>query len=414
MDASRGIPLKKKRYLLRDSDRSGFTYKNVELVNDNGSLVGGDEFDAPPPSNRIYPGEGDVSPGDTRSDYTSYSVPESLQPVVQYLNTASQISLDKKTDNAGNYTYNKSIVYICGSNSNVALSPILSLGPYTADTSTLFLAHLDTDYSDSSTVGATPTAVAMSSSDTIYKVGSGSGVFNGTSAYIKYPTNSIYRLASGDFTVECYAYFTSLTSTAKKAIICFWTGTGNQRSWYFCYSPSDNKLILQYSKSGLDIYSIASNKWIPELNAWYHVAFVRSSDNYYFFIDGNMHGNGSLPTRVKFFDGSSSFALGCVNPDATATHFFPGYLDEARVSNVARWTSNFNVSQISPSVHGDFLTLQGACSAVTIRNEYGVRLYSSFFSINSGSQLNLIYDATNGLWCETSRMGPNYSLQGEY
>ena len=120
MDQSKGIPLRKKKYLLRDSDRSGFTHRNVELFSDNGSLVAGDEFDAPPPSNRLYPDEGGVSPGDVRSNPTDYSVQTHV--TVQSLNTASQITLNKGVDNAGQYTFNKSQVYVTGSNSAVALS----------------------------------------------------------------------------------------------------------------------------------------------------------------------------------------------------------------------------------------------------------------------------------------------------
>lgn len=117
---SKGIPLKKKKYLLRDSDRSGFTFRSVELFYDNGSLVGGDEFDAPPPSNRLYPDEGGVSPGDTRVNYTSYSNPS--PSTVQTVTTASTISIQKLVDNAGNYTYIKSVVYVNGSASDVKLA----------------------------------------------------------------------------------------------------------------------------------------------------------------------------------------------------------------------------------------------------------------------------------------------------
>lgn len=120
MEQSKGIPLRKKRYLLRDSDRSGFTYKNIELVKDNGFLVGGDEIDAPPPSSRLYPDEGGLSPGDVRSDPTDYSV--RTHETLQVLNTASTISLNHQVDNAGNYTSIKSIVYVAGSNAQTILS----------------------------------------------------------------------------------------------------------------------------------------------------------------------------------------------------------------------------------------------------------------------------------------------------
>jgi hypothetical protein len=120
MEQSKNIPLRKKKYLLRDSDRSGFTHRNVELFNDNGHLVAGDEIDAPPPSNRLYPDEGGVSFGDVRSNPTDYS--NQTPSVTQVLASTSQINLNHGVDNAGQYTYNKSIVYVAGSNSAVTLT----------------------------------------------------------------------------------------------------------------------------------------------------------------------------------------------------------------------------------------------------------------------------------------------------
>jgi len=120
MEQSKGIPLRKKRYLLRDSDRSGFTHRNVELIYDNGSLVSGDELDAPPPSNKLYPDEGGISHGDVRANSTDYSV--QTHETLQVLNTAGTITLNRGVDNAGAYNSMKSIVYVSGSNSEVTLS----------------------------------------------------------------------------------------------------------------------------------------------------------------------------------------------------------------------------------------------------------------------------------------------------
>lgn len=91
---------KSKRYLLRDSDRSGFTYRYVEMINDKGFLVGGDEFDAPPPSNRLYPGEGDVSPGDVRQNYLSYATPSGMGVSLQTVTPSGGINLYFQPDNS--------------------------------------------------------------------------------------------------------------------------------------------------------------------------------------------------------------------------------------------------------------------------------------------------------------------------
>lgn len=115
---------KSKRYLLRDSDRDGFTYKYNELVSDGGFLVGPGEFDAPPPSNRLYPGEGDISPGDTRQFYTSYTDPTAAAIHVQYVTAAGGINLFFTPDNS-NFKQDNSVsgyFQVAGSNANVTVT----------------------------------------------------------------------------------------------------------------------------------------------------------------------------------------------------------------------------------------------------------------------------------------------------
>lgn len=62
------------RFKKRVSDRSGFDYKEIQLIRDDGELVGPDEFDTPPPSKQPLGGEGDNSGGDTRSNSNFSSI----------------------------------------------------------------------------------------------------------------------------------------------------------------------------------------------------------------------------------------------------------------------------------------------------------------------------------------------------
>lgn len=112
---------KKRRYQLRDSDRSGFTFREIELVNDNGALVGPDEFDTPPPSNRLYPDEGGVSDGDTRSNYTSYAA-INVRPT-QIVNPSDQINLMFQKDNSNFQIKNPlTLFYVAGVSSQTVLT----------------------------------------------------------------------------------------------------------------------------------------------------------------------------------------------------------------------------------------------------------------------------------------------------
>lgn len=183
MEQSKGIPLRKKKFLLRDSDRSGFTHRNVELFLDNGALVAGDEIDAPPPSNKLYPDEGGVSPGDVRANPTDYGV--QTHETVQSLGRNDQIHLNHQVDNAGAYTFNKSQVYVQG-----------SLSEYNSDANTTLLLHLNADYTDSSSRTNTVTNVGASISTSVKKLGAGSGYFDGAS-YLTVPSDQ--KLTNGSF-----------------------------------------------------------------------------------------------------------------------------------------------------------------------------------------------------------------------
>lgn len=100
------------RFKKRDSDRSGFTFREISLVYDEGSLVGADEVDTPPPSNIPLGGEGDISPGFARSNFTSTETPSENQKVTRYITAVGGIS----------YSDSESYLYICGSNDIIDVS----------------------------------------------------------------------------------------------------------------------------------------------------------------------------------------------------------------------------------------------------------------------------------------------------
>lgn len=119
-----------KRYKLRNSDRSGFTYKENQLVYDKGSLVGPDEYDMPPPSDVPLGGEGDIS-GDPRANSaTSYATPSGLGVNVQYITAVGGISFAKGNDADNEPNDNIGWLYVCGSNSqiNITANPQISSG----------------------------------------------------------------------------------------------------------------------------------------------------------------------------------------------------------------------------------------------------------------------------------------------
>lgn len=123
------------RFKKRDSDRSGFTHKEVELLNDKGSLVSVDEYDTPPPSDKSLGGEGEVSPGVIRTNSTSYDTPTDSQMKTVYLGASSTIPGTPSMADLNNIAM-QNYIYICGSASDVVLvsNPQVGRGAYNQQT----------------------------------------------------------------------------------------------------------------------------------------------------------------------------------------------------------------------------------------------------------------------------------------
>ena len=119
---------KQKRYKLKDSDRSGFTFKEIELVKDNGSFVGPGEFDSPPPSRQSTGGEGEMDRSGIRANWDTYSEVD-VRPT--YLVTSGGgIIFPTIPDSQGKSDPNNSWVYVAGATASVDITknPQISAG----------------------------------------------------------------------------------------------------------------------------------------------------------------------------------------------------------------------------------------------------------------------------------------------
>lgn len=119
---------KQKRYRLKDSDRSGFTFKEIELVKDKGNLVGPGEFDAPPPSNASTGGEGDMDRSGVRPNWDTYTAVE-VRPT-QIVTADGGILFPTVPDPQGKADPNNSWIYVAGSSEiiNLTANPQISRG----------------------------------------------------------------------------------------------------------------------------------------------------------------------------------------------------------------------------------------------------------------------------------------------
>lgn len=119
---------KQKRYKLRDSDRSGFTFKEIELVKDGSLLVGPGEFDAPPPSRQSTGSEGEFDRSGIRPNWETYTAVEERPTYL--ITAAGGISFPIIPDSQGKSDPNNSWIYVAGNSLsvNVSSNPQVSSG----------------------------------------------------------------------------------------------------------------------------------------------------------------------------------------------------------------------------------------------------------------------------------------------
>lgn len=179
---------------------------------------------------------------------------------------------------------------------------------------TLLLLHLDGNVIDSSF-----------SNITISKTGTAfvTGVFGQGLSFS--PTNpdairgKIPALGIDDFTIDCWVYRNSAIAYQKFAE----TG-GDSTAGSFNFDAYSSGSHLRFYATGGN--QALSNTLLP-VKAWIHIAAVRKGGILALYQNGQFVGTASMPTNF------STTTLTVRAPNCI--------IDEFRISNIARWTSNF-------------------------------------------------------------------------
>ncbi len=189
---------------------------------------------------------------------------------------------------------------------------------------TQLLLHLDNNLTDSSQTGITPTSDITFSSGT-KKFGTHSGYMTGE--YIAVPNHSNFDFGTGDFTVDFWVYVMSY----------------EQRVLFGWYTDSGGEIALQHSTNNDFMYMYANNTsdtifgGVFPTVTWVHYAYVRDGSNAKIFQNGVLlH---TEPMVAGSCSPSGDINLGWTN----STFSINGYMDEFRISNTARWTTDFSL-----------------------------------------------------------------------
>lgn len=249
------------------------------------------------------------------------------------------------------------------------------------DANTVLLLHCEGANSsqtitDSSTYVHSVTANGSANISTVTaKYGSGSIYFNGTNGYLSAADSTDWNFGTGDFTIEFWVNFTSVPAAA---------GLVNR--------GQNNQFEIIFSSNGLHFFigggaAIIDAAFTPTTNTWYHIAAIRFGTACNIYVNGTSIGSGTSGANAS---GSNPILVGA---ETVIANFFNGFIDELRISNIARWTGNFSPpgGQYTGSTYEYYLY-------VNTNNNATFRVSSSGIINNSTVQASSIGALNTSTW----------------
>ncbi len=167
----------------------------------------------------------------------------------------------------------------------------------------------------------------------------GTSVLFGSGSRSRYDVDCPKLKITDQLTIEAWVYETA-SPTDWEMIAGKWDDyTGANRGYTIGLDGSDHPVFF-WSTNGYDWPSIFSDIVMP-LNQWVHITGVYNKGNAYLFINGVLHGSGNSGTSI--YQTPADFVIGDDQNWASSGthHYFKGRIDEVRISDIARWTSNF-------------------------------------------------------------------------
>lgn len=179
-----------------------------------------------------------------------------------------------------------------------------------------------------------PAATGATLSTDFSAFGTGSILFDGTNPGVDLGTGSEWQF-TGDFTIDTRLKLSAInryhTIAAKGG-----AAAASGRAWDFSVNSS-NKLALNIYV-GTTIYSAVGATSLTA-GAAYHVAAVRSGNTLMVFLNGTLDGSAAMSGTMN--TSTTAARLGSFYNGTSDISISSAYFDEFRISNTARWTSNF-------------------------------------------------------------------------
>jgi len=181
-------------------------------------------------------------------------------------------------------------------------------------------------FSDDGYVVHTVTANGTAKITTAQKVfGSGSGYFDGLSAYLSTPDHADFDLSAGTWTIDFRVYSASKSGTKT----LYYQGTDANNYFHIYLHGGTSPLYhphlhFEIISGGNPIVSLTSTQLF--VGSWYHIQLCADGSKYFLFVDGFLDASSTDADVPANYTGSV-----CIGADSTPANYFKGWLDEFRV-----------------------------------------------------------------------------------
>ena len=216
-------------------------------------------------------------------------------------------------------------------------------GPFTPPTAALPTFPLD---KSSNALTTTFVGDTLITSNSIYKVGTGSMYFDGTGDYLSLASSAAFAFGSGNFTMELWYMPTAKTNTYPCIISsCISTNSWSANEFSLCdrhndYPTKFTFYMYNYSSTAPLLVSTST----VNNNVWYHIAVARVGSTFNMFINGVLESTG---TSSAAFDGGYAMPITIGVGVTSTSDYITGYIDDLRITKgVSRYPSSFTVPSL--------------------------------------------------------------------
>ena len=216
------------------------------------------------------------------------------------------------------------------------------------------------------------------------KFGTSCIYFDGTSTgKLIIPDHEEFQFGTGDFTIDLWLYPLGNSNAGR---VVHKAETGNQTPYMIYISAGILSFWTSADGGSWALQNVSMGTL--SLNSWQHFAVVRQGFNFYTFKNGNLI--SSVTSSHSVWNGGKQLWIG--NGYSTPQPYY-GYIEELRISNVARWNSSFS-PEIEPYAPFTTYSISGVVQEGNLPISRSVRAYNRNTGVLVGSTISAASDGT--------------------